>query len=318
MSNAAQRAVEIEDDSGQDDENIVDQVETVDPEADEQEGQSTETTDAEGSDAAGETAADGEDDASGSDGADDEVVVSIGEESLPSSEPAPEWVKKLRKEHVELRRRNRELEEQIQAGKAWGAEPNPAPLPKKPVIEDFDYDTEAFATAFEQWTEQKRQHEAAQQAKRAEQEAQERAWQEKLAGYQSAKAALKVRDYEDAEAVAQTTLSVVQQGIIVQGADNPALVMYALGKNETRAKALAAITDPVKFAFAVAKLEKDMKVTSKAKTPPPPERTVSGHGRVASGGTDTTLEKLREEAARTGDMTKVIEYKRKLRDTKRG
>ena len=80
----------------------------------------------------------------------------------------------------------------------------------------------------------------------------------------------------------------------------------------------ATICERYATAFAVAKLEKDMKVTSKAKSPPPPERTVSGHGRVASGGTDTTLEKLREEAARTGDMTKVIEYKRKLRDTKRG
>jgi hypothetical protein len=315
MSNATQRAVEIDDGPDPDDEDIVDQVDS--DEAEEQGQQSTDTTDAEGSDAAGNEDNDGKDEAAGSDGTDEEVVVSIGEESLPSAEPAPEWVKQLRKDQVELRRRNRELEDKLQAAQG-GAETKPATLPQKPRIEDFDYDAERFETAVDAWYEQKRQFETAEQAKREQQQAQERAWQEKLAGYQSAKSALKVRDYEDAEAFAQSALSVVQQGIIVTGADNPALVMYVLGKNHARAKDLAAISDPVKFAFAIAKLEKDLKVTSKPKSPPPPERTVSGHGRVASGGTDTTLEKLREEASRTGDHTKVIEYKRKLRDPKRG
>jgi hypothetical protein len=70
---------------------------------------------------------------------------------------------------------------------------------------------------------------------------------------------------------------------------------------------LSKIEDPVKFAFAVAKLEKDLKVTNR-KAAPAPERMISSTGRV-SGAVDSTLERLREEAARTGDMTKVIRYK---------
>jgi hypothetical protein len=86
------------------------------------------------------------------------------------------------------------------------------------------------------------------------------------------------------------------------------LVIYALGRNPKKAKELAEIKDPVKFAFAVAKLEKDMKVTNR-KQAPAPERVVTGTGR-SSGAVDSQLERLREEAARTGNMTKVIAYKR--------
>ena len=50
---------------------------------------------------------------------------------------------------------------------------------------------------------------------------------------------------------------------------------------------------------------------NKTSSKPAPEGTVRGKG----GGTvDNTLEKLREKAARTGDMTEVVAYKRKLRE----
>jgi hypothetical protein len=45
------------------------------------------------------------------------------------------------------------------------------------------------------------------------------------------------------------------------------------------------------------------------KQAPAPERVVTGTGR-SSGAVDSTLERLREEAARTGNMSKVVAYKR--------
>ena len=129
-----------------------------------------------------------------------------------------------------------------------------------------------------------------------------------MEGYSKAKAELKVRDYEDAEAIAQEVFNVTQQGVILQGADNPALVIYALGKNPKKAADLAQINDPVKFAFAVAKLEKELKVTNR-KAAPAPERVIQGSGRV-SGAVDSTLERLRAEAEKTGNYTKVLQYKR--------
>lgn len=235
----------------------------------------------------------------------DEVVVSIGEESPPPEEQtrAPDWVRELRKSHRELQRRNRELEEKVKV-----AAPAVPAVGKKPTLEDLDYDAERYEAALASWYDAKRRADEAEAKAREAQQAQERAWQAKLDGYSKAKAELRVRDYEGAEAVAQETFSVTQQGVMLQGAENPALVIYALGKNPTKAKELASITDPVRFAFAVAKLEAQLKVTPR-KAPPAPERTVRGTAPV-SGTVDSTLERLRDEAARTGDMSKVMAYRR--------
>ena len=274
----------------------------------EDEGQSTEQTtdehksiDDQGDD---QTTEDGEGDS-------DEVIVSIGEEAPPPEEQthAPEWVRELRKTNRELQRQNRELQGKLQS--TAQTETKPVVLGKKPSLEEHDYDADKFEAALADWFERKRQADEAQAKQEAEVMNQQKAWQAKLDGYGKAKAELRVKDFEDAEAVAQELFNITQQGVVLQGADNPALVIYALGKNPKKAKELSDIKDPVKFAFAVAKLEKELKVTNR-KAAPPPERIVSGTGRV-SGAVDSTLERLREEAARTGNMTKVIQYKAQKR-----
>jgi len=240
----------------------------------------------------------------------EEVVVSIGEEAPPPEEhtPAPEWVKELRKTNRELQRQNRELQARVQAAPP---ETKPVVIGNKPKLEDHDYDADAYEEALTSWFERKRQADEVNAKQEAEVMNQQKAWQAKLDGYGKAKAELRVKDFEDAEEVAQQVFSITQQGVLLQGADNPALVVYALGKNPAKAKELAEIKDPVKFAFAVAKLEKDLKVTNRRQAPAP-ERIVSGTGR-SSGAVDSTLERLREEAARTGNMTKVIQYKSQKR-----
>jgi hypothetical protein len=241
---------------------------------------------------------------------DDDLVVSIdGEAPTPEEEEqahAPSWVKELRKTNRELARQNRELQSKLQAPPA--AEQKAPDLGPKPKLEDHDYDADKYEEALTGWFERKRQADEAKARQEAEVMTQQQAWQAKLDGYSKAKSELKVKDFEDAEAVTQELFNVTQQGIMVQGADNPALVVYALGKNPKKAQELAQIKDPVKFAFAVAKLERDLKVTSRKAAPPPPEKSLASHGRV-SGAVDSTLERLREEAARTGDMTKVLRYK---------
>jgi len=241
----------------------------------------------------------------------DEVVVSIGEEAPPAEEEqrAPEWVRELRKANREKERRIRELEAKLQT--TAQTENKPVALGPKPKLEEFDYDADRFEQALDAWHERKRQHDLETERVRQAEQTQQQAWQAKLEGYSKAKAELRVRDYEDAEAIAQEVFNVTQQGVILQGADNPALVIYALGKNPKKAADLAKINDPVKFAFAVAKLEKELKVTNR-RAAPAPERVIQGTGRV-SGAVDSTLERLREEAARTGNMTKVIQYKAQKR-----
>jgi hypothetical protein len=241
----------------------------------------------------------------------DEVIVSIGEDAPPAEEEvrAPEWVRELRKTNREKERRIRELEAKLSA---TTTEIKPVvTLGPRPKLDAYDYDTDLYEQALDQWHERKREHDReAEQAQQSEQQ-QQQAWQAKLNDYGKARAELKVRDYEDAEETVQQLLNITQQGVLLNGCDNPALVVYALGKNPKKTAELAAMTDPVKFAFAVAKLEKELKVTNRRATPPP-ERVVSGTGR-SSGAVDSTLERLREEASRTGNMTKVIQYKAQKR-----
>lgn len=238
-----------------------------------------------------------------------ELVVSIGnEEPTPEPEPqqAPEWVKELRKQNREQQKRIRELERSMQAPAAQG-ETNTAP-PKKPTLADVDYDTGAYEAKLDGWYKAKAEYDRQANERQRAQEAVKGAWEAKISGYNTAKAELKARDFDDAEAVIADTLSVTQQGIILDGAEKPALLIYALGKNPKKAAELAAITNPVAFAAAIGRLEASLKVTQR-KPSAQPEQLVSGNA-PKSGSVDNTLERLREEAAKTGDLSKVMAYKR--------
>lgn len=239
---------------------------------------------------------------------DEEVIVSIGEEAPPPQEEAraPEWVRELRKANREKDKRIRELEAKLTT---TATETKPVALGAKPTLESCDYDSDEYETKLAAWYEDKRLHDAAQAEAEAQRDAEAKEWQGKLDSYAKARASLKVRDFEDAEATALETFNVTQQGIVLQGSDNPALLVYAIGKNAAKAKELASITDPVKFAFAVAKLETQLKVTNR-KAAASPERTITSGGGRISGSVDSTLERLREEALKTGDLSKVMAYKR--------
>ena len=239
----------------------------------------------------------------------DEIVISIGEETPPhEQERAPEWVRDLRKSNREKERRIRELEARLQT-----TEKKPVELGKKPTLEESEYDTDRYENALQAWHDRKREVDSnAARAQYAEM-ANRDAWNAKLDGYGKAKAELKVRDYDDAEALAQEVFSTDQQGYIVHCAKNPAQVVYALGKNPKKAKELAAIKDPLYFAYALSDLEKEIKVTNR-KAAPPPEKVVSGTGR-SSGAVDSTLERLRADAEKSGNYTKVVAYKQQKRGT---
>lgn len=237
----------------------------------------------------------------------EEITVMIGDEAPEEEKPAPDWVRELRKKNREDQKRIKELEAKLAQQQPQAQ----VTLGKKPELDDFDYDTQKYETALTDWFEKKRAYESQQeQARKSEQEQQE-AWQSKLESYSQAKTQLKVKDFEDAEATVSEAFNMTQQGVVLQGAENPALLVYALGKNPKKLKELSSITDPVKFAFAIAKLETQLKVSNK-KPAPPPEKTVGGTAPIR-GAVDSTLERLRADAERTGDYSKVFAYKKQKR-----
>lgn len=230
------------------------------------------------------------------------------EDAADEGKPAPDWVKELRRANREDKKRIKELEAQIKA--AQGGEKKTDPLGKKPTLEDHDYDAEQFETALAAWFERKREHDALQAKAEEKAKAEQAAWQARLDGYAKAKESLRAPDFEDAEAAAMELLSPTQQGIIVQGAEDAARLVYALGKNPKKARELAAISDPVQFAWAAAKLEKGMRTETKRPVAPAPERRIVGTARVS--GAEADLEALRAEADRTGDRSKVAAYMREM------
>jgi hypothetical protein len=237
----------------------------------------------------------------------DDVEITIGDSPVPKAEPAPEWVRELRKQHREAQRRIKELEAERAALKSAPEAAVPT-LGKKPTLADVDYDEDRFEAALSDWHERKRKIDDAKQRAEAEAKKQQEAWQHRLSAYSEGKAKLALPDFDEAEAVVQDALSQTQQSILLHGCENAALVVAALGKAPAKAKELGAITDPVSFAFAVAKLESQIKMTTKQKTPPPPEKKITSGSRPAS--SDKTLDSLYEEAMRTGDMSKVLRYQR--------
>jgi hypothetical protein len=242
----------------------------------------------------------------------EEVEITIAGESPSQTDTDAKseanWVKELRKAHRDALREKRELESKL---KALEAPKQETVLGKKPTLHDLDYDAEKYEAELEAWHDRKRKVEAEIEVEAQKKAAEQEGQKARLAGYHKAKAELKVADFQDAEDSVVESLNVSQQAIIVNGSDNSAVVIYALGKNPKKLKELSEITDPVKFSFAVAKLEAQLKITPKTKAPPP-ETKVVGTASL-SAGSDNHLEKLRSEAERTGDYSKVHKYKLSLR-----
>jgi hypothetical protein len=210
----------------------------------------------------------------------------------------------------ELRARNRELKAQLrkfEEGKDGGVEA----LGPKPTIEDFDYDEERFTEALLAWGEKKREFDAREQEQREKDEALKKRFHERKAHYDEAKVSLGAKDFDSAEDAVCDVLSIPQQNFIIANVENPALFVYALGKNEKHLQALAAETDPASFIYKLAKLETKMEVTD-VKTKPKPERRPNGKSAAPMSG-EKKLERLRAEAAKTGDFSKVHAFKKQLK-----
>lgn len=243
---------------------------------------------------------------------DGELVISIDGEAEPQPEEradAPKWVKELRKEHRAAMRELRELKAKEASGSLTGQQ-KAIELGEKPTLAGCDYDEEDFTNKLQAWHQRKTDIDARERDARAEKEKQERDWSAKVEAHRKAATQLRVPDYEETEEVVRSTFSDIQQAILLE-VDNSAILAYAIGKRPAKAKELAAITNPVKFAMALAKLETQVK-TAPRKTAPPPETKVRASAPV-SGAVDSKLAKLMEEADRTGDRTKVAAYHRERR-----
>ncbi len=239
----------------------------------------------------------------------DELIVTIGDSQPEEDEKsAPSWVKELRRKNREDQRKIRELEEKLNA--VQGGAPVNEP-PKKPKLEDFDYDADEFEKAMDAYYSQKADHDRKAEEQRKAQEEREKEWSERLKTYAEGKTKYPAERMKEAEEEVTGTLNQARQAMLLDLADDPTTLVYALGTNGETLRKLAAIKSDARFIKEVAKIEMNIKVQPKAKTPPPPERTLSGSGRTP-GSTAANLEALKAEAQRTGDYSKYLAEKRRL------
>lgn len=247
-------------------------------------------------------------DADGGDDGEEETVISFGdEEPAPGSEGEGETplIKHLR---AELR----ETKKQIAELRKATTQPQTIEVGEKPTLAGCDYDEERFEAELDGWKERKAKAEQAESdAQRQAQEANEQ-WKAELGRYEKGKKSLSRPDFEKAEETVTTVLDQVQQAVIVKAADNSAAFIYALAKAPGQLERLSQIKDPLKLAAAVAKLEGTLKVTTRKKAPAL-DTPARGNASVATASADKKLERLEKEAARTGDRTALINYKRELK-----
>jgi hypothetical protein len=236
----------------------------------------------------------------------EEVVVSFGDEAAPASEERDsEVLRNLRKQYREVVRERDALKQQT-------APKVPQAGPKPTLWDDgIDGDEDKLADKIIEWHGRVQAEEATKSEAEKQQAAAREKFEAKVAVFAEQKQTLPVKDFDDAEAEVLGTLSQVQQRILIHGAENKAQLVYALGKHPEKLKALASIQDPIEFAFAAAKLEDKAKM-ERRKVTTSPESEVRGSAPL-SGLTDKTLERLEAEAAKTGNRTKVIAYKRQLK-----
>ncbi|HGE8334266.1 TPA: phage capsid protein [Serratia marcescens] len=233
----------------------------------------------------------GESEGEAGDGDVDGYSLRIGDEEIPLTEedddhvdgqPAPQWVKDLRKNNREKDKELRELRRQlehIQSKPAEVQQPQSDVIPPKPTLESCEYDEAAFEQAMTDWHEKKgRAEQVKQQQQRQQQELQQRLT-ERLTKHQERAAKLPVKDYREMEDIVRQEIPVIQQEILIHAADEGSeLVAYALGKNQQLRQRVAAETDPIRAAFLLGQISQQVKLAPKPKKAIKPEPEVRGGG----------------------------------------
>lgn len=260
--------------------------------------------------------ADTDTDEAENDPADDgEVEVTFGEKPDDDAQDDDDGetpvIRNMRKREREKDKKLRQVERELeQLRKAQQPQQQVPELPPKPTLESCGWDESEFEQKLIDWQKQASQVEQAKAKAQEQQQALVREAEAKRTAYQENAKKLKVKDFADAEEEVVSIFDQNRQSILLEAADNPALLVYALGKNPAQLERLSKITNLAKFAAEIGKLEKDLKV-SKPTKPAPADTNLRSN--APASGSSKKLAQLEADAERTGDRTKLIAYKKSLR-----
>jgi hypothetical protein len=249
----------------------------------------------------------GDDDPDGQNEDEPEVVIAFSDDEQEEETPL---VKKLRDQLREAQRQSR----RVRNAPADDADPEPVVSERPRSVADFDYDEDRFNAALDDHIAAKEQHGEWKLRQSARDNARQATQDEQAKRVEQQRNALGVSDYDARSATVKDTLSDAQLAILINGADNPAQLIYALGRSQTRLGLLAGEDNLAKFAVMLGKMEKEIKVTKRSA--PNPESQVRGATASLTQTEDKHLAKLEREADKSGDRSKVIAYRREQREKK--
>lgn len=213
---------------------------------------------------------------------DEEISLTSEDDEPIDGQPAPQWVKDLRKNNREKDKELRELRrqlEQVQSKPVEQQQPQSDAVPPKPTLESCDYDEEAFDTALTDWHEKKGRAEQTKQQQQRQQQEYQQKFQQRVEAHKQRAANLPVKDYQEMESIVLSELQPIQQEIIIHAADEGSeLIAYALGKNRQLRQRVAAETDPIRAAFLLGQISKQVSLAPKPKKAIKPEPEVRGGG----------------------------------------
>lgn len=241
-------------------------------------------------------------------GFDDEESETIIAFSDDEQEEEPELVKKLRDQ---IRERDRKLAQFRRSPAQVDDDPEPQIVERPRSVADFDYDEDRFNEAVDAHIAAKEAHSEWKVRQSERDNSRNAAQAEQAKRVEQQKNALGVADYDTRAASVKDTLSDAQLAILINGADNPAQLIYALGRSQTRLTLLAGEDNLARFAVMLGKMEKEIKVTKR--TAANPETMVRGATATLTQSDDKHLAKLEREAEKTGDRSKVQAYKRQMK-----
>lgn len=214
---------------------------------------------------------------------------------------APDLPKRLRDEIKKRDRENAALKKRVAELDQPAARTDPGP---RPTRDEFDWDDDAYDKAIDSWNEKRMQAQSEQaQPNNLQAEAQQDV--ERLT---TGIATLAYADAAEVVPSAMEALTAEQQFVIASAAKEPAKLIYALGKNPARLKALLDIKNPVKLIAEIARTE--MQMTVRSKSPPAPENVRTGDARSGVAGADKEEARLEKEAEKTGNRTALIKYRK--------
>lgn len=213
-------------------------------------------------------------------------------------------IKRLREQ---IRDRDRKIAQYARPSVSQMSDPEPQISPEPGNLSDFDYDEDKHAAAVRKHIADQKAHLEWDRRQEERKREIEQAEKDRVRKVEMQKGALGVNDFDVRAGLVKDRLNDAQLAILLEGTDNAAALIYALGKSENKLDQLAGETNLTRFAVMVGKMEKDVKMGKRR--PPAPEARVRGNDASVTG-VDRELERLERDADRTGVRTNLIRYKR--------